>query len=135
MPTTAAVDTRLIILPRVAGSNPRARHWLAGLLADWHTAEDGAGIAELLLSEVFTNAVCHPAVDGGHTTVTAALWDSRIRVTVWDPDPEFRPHQLDDEHGRGLFLVQELADAHGATKAGDGKIVWFELGLKGDDQV
>jgi len=133
MPTTTAVETRLITLPRVAESNPRARHWLAGLLADWHTPEDAAFIAELLLSEVFTNAVCHPAIAGGHTTVTAALWDSRLRIAVWDPDPEFRPHPPDDEHGRGLPIVQELAGAYGSTKASTGKIVWFELGIKEED--
>ncbi len=33
----------------------------------------------------------------------------------------------DSTHGRGLFLVQSLADAWGVRSHGVGKAVWFEL--------
>lgn len=128
MPTTTAVDTGLITLPRRADSNPRARHWLAGLLAQWHTPNDGT--PELLLSEIFTNAVCHPAANSTWTTVTVAHWSGHLRITVWDPEPGFTNQAADDEHGRGLLIVQELADAFGWTRSGTGKVVWFEVGIE-----
>lgn len=130
MPTTVAVDTRLITLPRTAESVPAARHWLADLLRDWHATDS---YAELLLSETLTNAVCHPHTAGGTTTVTAARWDGRMRITVSDPDPRFYYRTPDDENGRGLLLIQQLADTFGWTRAGDGKVVWFELGI-GEDR-
>lgn len=42
--------------------------------------------------------------------------------------PRLRISNSDDgTHGRGLVLVQSLADAWGVRAHGVGKVVWFEL--------
>ncbi|WP_405713246.1 ATP-binding protein [Streptomyces xanthophaeus] len=91
---------------------------------------DTAEVAELLITELVTNALVH--TDRG-AEVTASLCSTRLRVEVRDyaarrPRP-YVPTADDGTHGRGLVLVQELADAWGvdALAPGSGKVVWFEL--------
>lgn len=91
-------------------------------------AEDPAFTAELLTSELVTNALIHTAYGA---VVTASLAGDVLRVEVRDfapepPDP-YLPVSEDRTHGRGLLLVQALADAWGVRALGAGKVVWFEL--------
>lgn len=116
----------LISLPRTRPAVASARHWLADTLTAWNVSDDQAYDAVVALSEVVTNAVVH-AVGSGHSTVTAALWQGHLRVTVSDPDPELHGAARSDEHGRGLLVVKELALRCGADRlAGGGKLIWFE---------
>ncbi|MGE7390650.1 ATP-binding protein [Streptomyces sp. NPDC004126] len=90
-----------------------------------------AEVAELLITEVVTNALVH--TDQG-AEVSATVRAGRLRVEVRDHAARLpRPHvpSADDgTHGRGLVLVQALADAWGVDPLamGSGKVVWFELG-------
>ncbi|MFD9337655.1 ATP-binding protein [Streptomyces sp. NPDC060028] len=91
---------------------------------------DTAEVAELLITELVTNALVH--TDQG-AEVSASLAATRLRVEVRDyaarrPRPHV-PSADDGTHGRGLVLVQALADAWGvdALALGSGKVVWFEL--------
>ncbi|MFD3546919.1 ATP-binding protein [Streptomyces sp. NPDC058655] len=91
---------------------------------------DTADVAELLITELVTNALVH--TDRG-AEVSASLGPGRLRVEVRDyaarrPRP-YVPTADDGTHGRGLALVQSLADAWGvdALSRGGGKVVWFEL--------
>lgn len=84
-------------------------------------------MAELLTSELVTNALIH--TDRG-AVVTAGVGPAGLRVEVRDftaGQPE--PGRAGDEstHGRGLVLVQALADAWGVRTHEVGKSVWFEL--------
>ncbi|MBK3594018.1 MULTISPECIES: ATP-binding protein [unclassified Streptomyces] len=85
--------------------------------------------AELLLSELVTNALIHTR-NGAAITVTSA--PGRLRVEVRDfvagqePAP-YVPNADDGTHGRGLLLVQSLADSWGVMTQALGKVVWFEL--------
>ncbi|WP_326700719.1 ATP-binding protein [Streptomyces sp. NBC_01754] len=85
--------------------------------------------AELLLSELVTNALIHTR-NGAAVTVTSA--PGRLRVEVRDfvtrqaPAP-YVPNADDGTHGRGLLLVRSLADSWGVTAQALGKVVWFEL--------
>lgn len=89
---------------------------------------------ELLATELLTNALQHT---GGGAVLTATLLpgsDQRLRVEVRDSlarRPPPRPaRQQPDEHGtsgRGLFLVEALADTWGVESQPPGKAVWFEL--------
>lgn len=116
----------LISLPRTRPAVASARHWLADTLTAWNVSGEQADDAVLALSEVVTNAVEH-AVGDGHSTVTAALWQGHLRVTVSDPDSELHGAARSDEHGRGLLVVQELTLRHGANRlVGGGKLIWFE---------
>ncbi|QNE79070.1 ATP-binding protein [Streptomyces finlayi] len=90
---------------------------------------EAAEVAELLLSEVVTNALIHTR-HGAVVTVTAG--PEKVRVEVRDfmsgaaPKP-YVPNADDGTHGRGLILVRSLADAWGVTAQMLGKVVWFEL--------
>lgn len=93
---------------------------------------EAAEVAELLITELVTNALVH--TDQG-AEVSATLAADRLRVEVRDyaarrPRPHV-PSADDGTHGRGLVLVQSLADAWGVDalglSLGGGKVVWFEL--------
>ena len=59
----------------------------------------------------------------------AAVW-----VEVFDPDlrlPRIRSAGENDEGGRGLYLVDQLATRWGSRPTQDGKAVWFEIPIKG----
>jgi anti-sigma regulatory factor (Ser/Thr protein kinase) len=99
--------------------------------------EDQAHIAELLTSELATNALVHTDRDaevtatlvGGRQAVAQAA--DRLRVEVRDfvaRHPVLRKPDSEGTNGRGLLLVQSLADAWGVRPLGAGKVVWFELG-------
>ncbi|MFJ7196582.1 MULTISPECIES: ATP-binding protein [unclassified Streptomyces] len=90
--------------------------------------DEPAEVAELLLSELVTNALIHT---GHGAVVTASVAPAGLRVEVRDfvsglPLP-YVPDADDGTHGRGLFLVRSLADAWGVDAHAPGKVVWFEL--------
>jgi anti-sigma regulatory factor (Ser/Thr protein kinase) len=116
----------LISLPRTGPAVGAARRWLTETLTAWGVNGDQLDDAVLLLSEVFTNSVVH-AIGGENATVTAALWQGHLRITVSDPDPEVHASGDDDEHGRGMLVVRELSTRHGITRTANGKVVWFEM--------
>ncbi|WP_328682147.1 ATP-binding protein [Streptomyces sp. NBC_00322] len=106
---------------------PEVRRALRELLRHWR-GQDTKDVAELLASELVTNALVH--TDHG-AVVTATVAASTLRVEVRDfmaglPVPRAPAAHL-DTHGRGLVLVQSLADAWGVHTHGVGKVVWFEL--------
>ncbi|WP_181797646.1 ATP-binding protein [Streptomyces sp. WELS2] len=109
---------------------PEARRALRELLRHW--GKPGRSeIAELLTSELVTNAIVHTDHDA---VLTAVLEPGGLRVEVRDfvaRRPErHTPDTDDDTHGRGLVLVESLADAWGVRPHGVGKSVWFELGTE-----
>lgn len=119
------------LLRRVGGADltavPEVRHALRELLGSW--GEPGAGdVAELLTSELVTNALVHT---GQGAVVTATVVPEQLRVEVRDFEPGLDrppvPPADDGTSGRGLFLVRELADSWGVEEQGTGKVVWFEL--------
>jgi anti-sigma regulatory factor (Ser/Thr protein kinase) len=113
------------------GAPGEARHLLARHCAeqDHELDDDTLGTAQLLVSELVTNAVRHGEpplfmrIDG-----TA----QRLRVEVTD-EGEAAPGRVEEadawaEQGRGLMLVDALATEWGcAPVPGGGKVVWFEL--------
>lgn len=109
---------------------PEARRELRELLRHW--GKPGRSeIAELLTSELVTNALVHTDDDA---VLTAIVEPGGLRVEVRDfvgrrPEPSV-PACDDDTHGRGLMLVRSLADAWGVRPHGVGKSVWFELGAE-----
>ncbi|SED86168.1 Anti-sigma regulatory factor (Ser/Thr protein kinase) [Streptomyces misionensis] len=109
---------------------PEARRELRELLRDWGKPGQSE-IAELLTSELVTNALVHTDDDA---VLTAVVAPGGLRVEVRDfvpRRPQVRTPQPDDDtHGRGMVLVESLADAWGVRPHGVGKSVWFELGAE-----
>ncbi|MFD0145506.1 MULTISPECIES: ATP-binding protein [unclassified Streptomyces] len=106
---------------------PEVRHALRRMLRTWG-GPGASDVAELLTSELVTNALIH--TDHG-AVVTATVVPDSLRVEVRDfvsgvPEPRV-PIADDGTNGRGLVLVQELADSWGVEAHGVGKVVWFEL--------
>ncbi|MFD8096380.1 ATP-binding protein [Streptomyces malaysiensis] len=119
-------------LPRHPRSVGRARQRLRQELTAKRISTDMLATAELLLSELVTNAVQHAHVPPGREIqVRYELSDSHLRVEVADASDE-QPEQCaadnDDERGRGLLLVDALATKWGVSPRNIiGKVVWFEL--------
>jgi anti-sigma regulatory factor (Ser/Thr protein kinase) len=83
--------------------------------------------AELLTSELVTNALLHAGTD---LTVQVESHDHTVRVAVEDGSPNGpRRGRPDDAAlgGRGIPLVETLASAWGWEPLPRGKRVWFEV--------
>ncbi len=95
-----------------------------------HTEQDARDTAALLVTEIVTNAARHV---GGDLQVTAGVDCVTLRVEVCDtsqvlPQMTGSP-DWDSESGRGLVLIDALADLWGADRLPTGKCVWFELSV------
>ena len=87
--------------------------------------------AELLTSEVVSNAVKHAGLDPSQEIVVRIVADGYVRVEVVDQGPPFeadlrRPGS--GSSGWGLLLVDAVATSWGVEREGSGKRVWFEVG-------
>ncbi|MFI9360797.1 ATP-binding protein [Kitasatospora sp. NPDC053057] len=107
------------------------RHRLRTALSHWGVPEL-SDTAELLSSELVTNALLHTTKGAVFDAVLGS--DSRLRVEVQDGASRLPGRRRDPEaeyatSGRGLLLVEALADSWGVQLRGDGKVTWFELAL------
>jgi anti-sigma regulatory factor (Ser/Thr protein kinase) len=92
--------------------------------------DDVADTAEMLTSELVTNAVRH--TDDDRVDVHVQL-DGVVRVAVADDCqalPVLRDADELDTDGRGIALVNQLARRWGVEVHGGGKVVWFELSAR-----
>ena len=112
----------------VGADSPRLARWWLGDILRKHHLEHDLHDAVLLVSELTTNAITH-ARSGFELAVS--LTDQHLRVEVTDADPGIPQVQwvpAGATSGRGLLIVETLADAWGVTPLeGGGKTVWFEL--------
>ena len=124
---TAEVTT----LPAVDRSPAAARRIVHGALA-------AAGLevllddALLLVTELVTNAVVHA---GTQVELRVDVAADRARVEVVDRGAGSLPvlqgdHDAAREGGRGIFLLDALAQEWGTRHFPGGKSVWFELGVR-----
>jgi anti-sigma regulatory factor (Ser/Thr protein kinase) len=86
--------------------------------------------AELLTSELVTNAIVHGS---GDPILNVSVGGSRLRIEVHDSDPtiDLTPQRFDvpSARGRGLALVDALSSSWGVEPRSGGKAVWFDLDL------
>jgi anti-sigma regulatory factor (Ser/Thr protein kinase) len=85
--------------------------------------------AVLMVSEIVTNALTHGQ---GAIQVSAGTQGGRIHVEVTntnagDDTPQLMDPADHDFGGRGLLIVDQLADAWGASRDRGRTTVWFEL--------
>lgn len=151
MTSTASVRT-----PKGHGSGPmRAGHELSilrdsasrpGRLSETDTAWPGrlrritraalnhwgcsgtAATAELLATELVTNAFQHGT--GPEVGFRVRLGDKHLVIEVFDGSsqrPQPRPAGPDEENGRGLLIVESLAESWGVSD--DGTTTWCTIPL------
>jgi anti-sigma regulatory factor (Ser/Thr protein kinase) len=113
-------------LPGSVNAPQLARAFLRSALETWQL--DGFGdVTELLVSELVANVVTHV---GTPMTLRVQRAPGTMRVEIDDPSsdpPVVRHPDAAEEHGRGVLLVDQLADTWGVDQRIDGKTVWFEL--------
>ncbi len=123
----SSYTARIDLVPATA-SVPVARHVTQDLLRSWGSPHD-LDDAALLVSELVSNVVDH--VQGEAVlTLELALGGDWLRISVADGSavrPVVRELQEDRPRGRGLQLVEAIADRWGAEDHHGGKRVWFEL--------
>ncbi|MFG2629085.1 SpoIIE family protein phosphatase [Streptomyces sp. NPDC048473] len=117
----------------VAQSDPEAlssaRHMIRAAVRAWG-AKARADEVELAADELVTNALMH--TDGGAIVTIRVLTgpERRLRVDVEDRSsalPRRRDAGEAGVSGRGLMLVDRLADLWGVESRGSGKCVWCEF--------
>ncbi|MFJ7083377.1 SpoIIE family protein phosphatase [Streptomyces griseus] len=117
----------------VAQNDPEAlsssRHMIRAAVRAWG-AKDRADEIELAADELITNALMH--TDGGAVVTIRVLagTERRLRVDVEDRSsalPRRRDAGESGVSGRGLMLVDRLADVWGVESRGSGKCVWCEF--------
>lgn len=99
----------------------RLRQWALDHLADRAT---------LLATELITNALRHTSGQVVLTAVPLRRDGRTLRLEVTDTSstpPRRMPSDENATSGRGLLLVEELADTWGVTPRGTGKSVWVEI--------
>ena len=130
---------RLATLSLETGSSSpaMARRFVVAQLEHWELSQLSE-VAALLTSELVTNAIVH-GKDDSVVAVTAAVIDGFLEVGVSDHGtvpPEglhakagaLEATHARAERGRGLAIVEKLADDWGTAPFTGGKLVWFRLG-------
>ncbi|MFC9337379.1 ATP-binding protein [Streptomyces sp. NPDC057020] len=118
------------VLPCDLESAAVARRLVAAVLDRWELPELKFS-AEMIASELVTNAVLHARTCGAPVRVVATrLPGYRVQVAVADFDR--RPPLLvqagpDEESGRGLALIAALSENWGCEERHWGKRVWAEV--------
>ncbi|HET6634561.1 MAG TPA: SpoIIE family protein phosphatase [Streptomyces sp.] len=117
----------------VAAGDPRAlsgvREMVRAAAESWQ-AEDRADDVVLVTDELVSNALLH---SGGGALVEVRMLggaERRVRIEVTDRSsshPQPREPTESSVSGRGLLLVERLADFWGVESRGAGKCVWSEF--------
>ncbi|MFD4995231.1 ATP-binding protein [Streptomyces buecherae] len=112
----------------VSDARRRVRSWLTCQ----QVSEDARDMAQLVISELFTNAVVH--TDSSSIACVLQAIPGQLRIEVRDQGgsatrPTPRDAAAGDESGRGLLLVESLADTWGVVlgERGQGRTVWAAL--------
>jgi anti-sigma regulatory factor (Ser/Thr protein kinase) len=107
----------------------RARDWIYQALQIWDV-DDRDGVADVLTSEVVTNAVRYA---GSRPLVLRLAWElGRLRVEVEDDGSgtiAVKPIDPSRGDGYGLVMLERFADRWGWERSDRGRSVWFELAI------
>lgn len=105
------------------------RRHVRALLDGWGLPEL-TDAAELCVSELVSNVVTHVG-RGAPVSVGVSVAGGRLRIEVRDPDTRALPTLVEAsagaETGRGMALVDALAERWGVGMDPDGKVTWCEL--------
>lgn len=116
-------------LPHDAAAVPAARHSVASIVA--YAADDLVDRVSLVISELATNVVLHAEAP---FTLRASYTDQQLLLEVHDETSE-GPHDNEstdlDQGGRGMDVVDAVADRWGTTFHEPGKTVWAAFDAAG----
>ena len=115
-----------LALEPTAPSSGAARRWVRAQLEELGL-EPLTDAVTLLTSEVVTNAVLHAATA---VRVVVSPDGAGVLVEVHDESPvppSRRRHRVTATIGRGLTMLDTLADEWGWRRNGAGKVVWFRV--------
>jgi anti-sigma regulatory factor (Ser/Thr protein kinase) len=117
---------RTVLAPHPRSAN-LARNFVDRCCLDAGVGEGPREVAVLLTSEAVTNAVIHARSE----TRLAVLFDvDSLRVEVGDDEGsplEVTERGAEESRGRGLAIMELLADGWGIRTDLAGKIVWFRV--------
>lgn len=124
-----------------SSSVPAARRFVTQTLQAWQLPA-AADAAEMLVSEVCTNAVLHARTSYTVEISRGEFGDGDVvRVRVIDASsalPRQRSYENDSTTGRGIRLVDTLSSRWGVDRltsvdgGGPGKVVFFDIPVTGD---
>jgi anti-sigma regulatory factor (Ser/Thr protein kinase) len=120
-----------VTLAPVPESAAEARDFVASTLRTWECGDVVVDDARVVVTELVSNVVRHA---GTTVDVDVDLLDGCLRVGVTDrADGTVAMQQADDrsEDGRGLRLVDELAQQWGVDRQPGEKCVWVEWRVAG----
>jgi anti-sigma regulatory factor (Ser/Thr protein kinase) len=123
------------VLPPLPTSAGAARRFLRDRLNDWGYPLALGEIPCLLVTELVTNAIIHTGTAVG---LEVRLEGRRLGIVVSDGStrtPVPRRCGPSDDSGRGLQLVEELAEVWGIETTATGKAVWFEVDLEARERL
>jgi anti-sigma regulatory factor (Ser/Thr protein kinase) len=118
--------------PRDAAVSTEGRNWARRILPEILTRQPRRDLYEdmdLVFTELISNAVRH---GGGLYEAQLADTGKHLRLTAADNDPRspaVRARRVDRPNGRGMHLIQAIADGWGVHRhhAEAGKRVWADL--------
>jgi anti-sigma regulatory factor (Ser/Thr protein kinase) len=118
----------MVVFGRDIDAVGAARRWLGQFLDEHHRPAAQRQDAELVVSELVTNALRHGL---GDVVVRSALTDDdvlQVSVTDSGPElPELQPVDPDRIGGVGLRIVDRVASEWGVAPFPGGKTVWAVL--------
>jgi anti-sigma regulatory factor (Ser/Thr protein kinase) len=120
--------------PAELRSASEARHHAEQVLREWEL-DEVADAARLLISELVINAVLHA---GTESELVLRCRPGHLRVEVTDGSsavPVRRPYSPTSPSGRGLLILEDLADSWGIDVGDGSKTVWFELAVPVADRM
>ncbi len=125
----ASALTASVTLPGVETSVARGRRFVRETLGTRHPALENVALG---VSELATNAIMHtPSGDGGQVTIRVVAGGSTVRAEVVnDGTAHTKPRVRRDaeaEHGRGILILEALADAWGVLESAGKTTVWAEF--------
>jgi len=121
---------RALHLARDRSAAAEARAFAQATLESWRAAEAVIGDALVVVSELVSNAVEH---GGGDPVLELLRRGQRVMLRVSDDDPQPpRLQRLDVNapRGRGLVIIEAMADRWGHELDAGRKWVWAELSLE-----
>src|SRR3954470_9046110 len=123
-----------LALPAEPASVPEARRALARHLGETALPDEVAADISLLAGELVTNAIKHGSREGDEVRLRLERRGGCVRVAVDDAArgsgvPRARNQDVQRPGGRGLGMIDRIADRWGEQIVGGRNEVWFEIEL------